>query len=392
MNLDVKPSRMRSRQFAGAGTERFGALGLQALFAAIILGVACYVTLTTLQTLSVRGITTGFGFLFREAGFDVAFTLIPFSSTSPIWKAFFVGVVNTSFLSALAIALGTMIGLGVTFLLVSRSPVARKLAAAYVGIFRNTPLLLHLLFWYFAVFTQLPPVRSSLEIPGYAMLSSRGLYLPKPAIGWQVWLVATIAAIGLPLLSSLVRRRRPTSILARPLVAFMAGLAVALVTVFAGATEWEVPRRVGLSITGGIAIIPELAASVVALSLYASAFIADVLRGAIASVDRGQTEAGVALGLSRSVIAWQIVLPQAVRIAIPPLTNQFVNTIKQTAIVAAIAFPDLMNIFGKTVLTLTGQAIEVLTLCASVYLAISLVCAWFMHRYAARLKSQGVAR
>lgn len=375
----------------GRGLTFNGAL-LQAALAALIIGGLWLITTTTLHNLSVRGITTGYGFLTRSAGFDVAFSLLPFTARSPLWMAFFVGVTNTLFLAAVGIVFGTLVAVLVISLRLSHSPIARGLAAGYVGVFRNTPVLLHLFFWYFAVFALMPQIRQSLTVMDAAYLNNRGLFLPSPEASPLLWVAALLCGIAVLVLSSFVRRRRPTAFIARRGVSIAVAVLLAAGLVVLGAEGWSIPARAGLGIKGGIKIIPELMAVLVAISLYSSAFIAELIRGAIDAVPKGQAEAGAALGLSQSVIMRTVILPQAIRISIPPLTNQYVNLIKQTAIVSAIAFPDLMHIFGKTVLTQTGQAIEVLMLVTSVYLAISLVCAGAMHIYAASLRARGGVR
>jgi general L-amino acid transport system permease protein len=208
----------------------------------------------------------------------------------------------------------------------------------------------------------------------------------------EPWVVV-LGIVGLvtPLaLTALVRRRAPASPLGRIESGVIAGAALLVIVLGAGASSWNIPTRAGLGIRGGFDVVPELLAALVAISVYSSAFIAELLRGAIQSVSPGQTEAGRALGVPKRVLMRRIILPQALRIAMPPLTNQYVNMVKQTAIVASIGFPDLMLVFGKTVLTQTGQAIEVLTLVAAVYLSISLLCAGAIHLYTRNLRSQGI--
>ncbi|AMJ61451.1 amino acid ABC transporter permease [Bosea sp. PAMC 26642] len=347
---------------------------------------------TTMGNLSARGITTGFAFLSRPAGFDVAFSLLPFSSASPLWMALLVGITNTLFLAVTGMVLGTLLALVVVSFRLSKSPLAAHLAAGYIGLFRNTPILLHLLFWYFAVFSAMPNARNGFVVDNAVFLNNRGLFTPWPELAWWGWLVA--CAVGtLPIIASRrVRRQRPTSAFARTDLALAAGLILFMAFVVSAAPRWEVPVRAGLGMRGGGLVIPELMAVIVAMCTYSSAFIAELLRGAIEGIDRGQTEAGQALGLNERAISRLVILPQAIKVVIPPLTNQYVNMVKQTAIVAAIAFPDLMLIMGKTVLTQTGQAIESLIIVTSVYLVISLAAAGLMHLYAGRLKAAGQGR
>lgn len=369
-----------------------GGIAAQITLAICLAAAGWYVTSTTLHNLSTRGITTGFEFLSRPAGFDIAFSLVPFSSTSPIWMALVVGITNTLFLAVAAAVFGTLLGLGVVALRLSPSPAASKLAAGYIGLFRNTPVLLHLSFWYFAVFSALPGVRDGFSTGNAAFLNNRGLFLPAPVADNWVWALACLAALLPVVFARHVGRKHPTSTLARLDLALIGGGLLFCLVIALGVQSWDLPVPAGLGIRGGLLVIPELLAVLVAMSVYSSAFIAELLRGAIRSIDKGQTEAAQALGLSKNVVARRVIIPQAIRLVIPPLTNQYVNMIKQTAIVASIAFPDLMLIFGKTVLTQTGQAIECLTIVTAVYLSISLACAGSMHAYSKVLNAQGMRR
>jgi len=362
---------------------------VQIALVAALAGGAWYIVSSTMANLSARGITTGFAFLSRPAGFDVAFSLLPFTSASPLWMALLVGITNTLFLAVTGMVLGTLLAFAVVSFRLSKSPLASGLAAGYIGLFRNTPILLHLLFWYFAVFAAMPNIRNGLVLEDAIFLNNRGLFVPWPQLSGWGWLTACVLAL-LPIAASRgMRRQHPTSAFARIDLSLLLGLLLFVAVVVIAATSWEVPVRAGLGMRGGALVIPELMAVIVAMCTYSSAFIAELLRGAIQGIDRGQTEAGQALGLHAGAISRLIVFPQAIRVVIPPLTNQYVNMIKQTAIVAAIAFPDLMLIMGKTVLTQTGQAIESLMIVTSVYLIISLTAAGLMHLYAAKLKAVG---
>ncbi|TGS81049.1 ABC transporter permease subunit [Mesorhizobium sp. M3A.F.Ca.ET.174.01.1.1] len=381
---------VRSSALSLSAQKDLGGIAAQIVLVLGLLLAGWYVTSTTLSNLSARGITTGFAFLSRPAGFDIAFSIVPFSPSSPIWMALVVGITNTIFLVVIAAILGTLIGLLVVSLRLSSSPPAAKLAAAYISVFRNTPILLHLSFWYFAIFSALPGVRQGYSMAGVVFLNNRGLFLPAPVADYWLWTIGAVVA-SLPIFfSRYVAKKSPSASLARLDLALLAGVLLLLVVIAVGVRSWEVPAPAGLGFRGGAVVIPELLAVIVATSVYSSAFIAELLRGAILSVDKGQMEAAQALGLSKRVISRRVIVPQAVRIVIPPLTNQYVNMIKQTAIVAAIAFPDLMLIFGKTALTQTGQAIECLSIVTAVYLSISLLCAALTHTYSKILSAQGM--
>jgi general L-amino acid transport system permease protein len=370
------------------GSDTSGMIA-QALLALCLVGAGWYVVSSTQANLAARGIASGLGFLTRPAGFDLAFSAVPFTAASPLWMALVAGIANTLFLAVTGALLGTILGLIVVAVRLSPSPAAEKLAAGYIGLFRNTPVLLHLSFWYFAVFAQMPPLSRSLTFGGVGFLNNRGLYVPSPVLSVSALLLAGFCLVVPSVGAAVIRHRSPASFFARMETGIVIGVALAAFVAVSGASSWSVPARAGLGIRGGAVIIPELMAAIVAISIYSSAYIAELLRGAISNVERGQTEAGQSLGLPKRVIMRRIVLPQAIRLVIPPLTNQYVNIVKITAIVASIGFPDLMLIFGKTVLTLTGQAIEALTIVSCVYLIISLLASGLIHVYSRRLGWQG---
>lgn len=389
--LEAAAPGTRGMRAARSNGDLVGMFVQIALVGSLAAGIWSIVS-TTSSNLSARGITTGFAFLSRPAGFDVAFSLLPFNSTDTLWMALLVGITNTLFLAVIGMVLGTLLALGVVSLRLSKSPLAAHLAAGYIGLFRNTPILLHLLFWYFAVFSAMPSARNGFVFDDAVFLNNRGLFVPWPELAWWGWLIAGVVATFPIIASRRVRSQRPTSAFARVDLALFVGLIVFMAFVASAAPRWEVPVRAGLGMRGGGLVIPELMAVIVAMCTYSSAFIAELLRGAIEGIDRGQTEAAQALGLKGGAIARLVIIPQAIKVVIPPLTNQYVNMIKQTAIVAAIAFPDLMLIMGKTVLTQTGQAIESLIIVTSVYLVISLTAAGLMHLYASKLKAAGQGR
>jgi general L-amino acid transport system permease protein len=376
---------------ASRGGDTSGVVA-QAILALCLIAAGWYVVSSTQSNLAARGIASGFGFLARPAGFDLAFSAVPFTAASPLWMALVAGIANTLFLAVTGAVVGTVLGLIVVAVRLSPSPAAEKLAAGYIGLFRNTPVLLHLSFWYFAVFAQMPPVHRSLTFGDIGFLNNRGLYIPSPTLGVGVLLLVAFCLAAPSLGAAVIRRQSPTSFFAHMETGIVIGVALAALVAVFGASSWSVPARAGLGIRGGTVIIPELMAAIVAISVYSSAYIAELLRGGISNVERGQTEAGQSLGLPKRVIMRRIILPQAIRLVIPPLTNQYVNIVKITAIVASIGFPDLMLIFGKTVLTLTGQAIEALTIVSCVYLIISLLASGLIHVYSRRLGWQGARR
>ena len=303
---------------------RIRALAFQALVIALVVGLFAVLFANTLDNLSRRGIQTGFSFLGYQAGFNILTHLIPYSETSSYARAFLVGLLNTLLVSAIAIVLATILGFVIGIARLAPNWVVARLATAYVETIRNIPLLLQIFFWYFAVLRSLPLPRASISIFGVAFLNNRGLYLPSFE---------------------------------------------------------SVPHLTGLNFQGGFVLVPEFVALVTALSIYTAAYIAEVVRAGIQSVGRGQSEAAQALGLTRGQTLRLVVIPLALRVIVPPLTNQYLNLTKNSSLAAAIAFPELVSVFAGTVLNQTGQAVVVIGITMAVYLAISLSIALAMNLY-----------
>ncbi len=362
----------------------------EALIYLALLAAVVFLCLNALANLEARGINSGFDFLGNTAGFDVGFQLISFDSTNSFARAFLVGLLNTLAVSVVALVLATLLGLVVALARMARSPALAGLARVYVELVRNCPLLLQIFAWYFLLLAPLPSPKGSLSLGGGILLNNRGLYLPTarfdgPALA-ALGLLA-LAVVALPILRA--RRRRREGRVPHPGGA-RRGLLIALglggLALFAVLRlEWELPALKGFNLVGGAALVPEFIALALALAVYGSAFIAEIFRASIQAVDGGQGEAALALGLTRWQSLRLVVLPLAMRSSLPPLTNQYVNIFKYSSLAAAIAYPDLMLIFAKTTLNQTGQAIEVIGITMSVYLAISLATAALMRRYEARV-------
>jgi general L-amino acid transport system permease protein len=271
----------------------------------------------------------------------------------------------------------------------SRNWLVARLAGGYVELIRNVPLLLQLLFWYNAVLKSLPLLRGSVALPGGAILNNRGLFLPRPEFGldFSAFLIALLAGIfGALVLYNVARRRRERTGAETPVIGPALGLIIGLplvVFVLAGSpVTFNMPQVGRFNVSGGIEILPEFAALVIALSVYTAAFIAEVVRAGILSVSGGQTEAAQALGLRSGATLRLVVFPQAMRVIIPPLTSQYLNLIKNSSLAVAIGYPDLVQVFAGSVLNITGQAVEVIALTMAVYLAISLFTSLLMNLYA----------
>ena len=373
-------------------SESIRGLIVQAIFLVTVLGLIVFLVFNTLANLESRGINTGFGFLARESGFPINQTLIDYSATSSIGRVFVVGLLNTLLVSALGILLATLLGFVIGVARLSGNWVISRLAAVYIEIFRNIPLLLQIFFWYFAVLGALPSPRDSHALADMLFLNQRGFYFPKPIFDAGFGLV--VAALVLAAIASLVlvrwaRRRRELSGVPIPTGRYMVALLLGLPTIaffLAGSPmSWEIPALRGFNFRGGIVVIPELAALLLALSIYTAAFIAEIVRAGIQAISKGQSEAAGALGLTRTQCLRLVVIPQALRVIIPPLTSQYLNLLKNSSLATAIAYPDLVNVFAGTVQSNTGQAVEIIAMTMAVYLLISLLISLVMNWYNARI-------
>ena len=340
------------------------------------------------DNLARRGIVSGFGFLDSTAGFGITMSLIPYSEASSYGRAFMVGLLNTLLVSALGILCATVLGFGIGIARLSGNWLVARLATIYIETLRNIPLLLQIFFWYFAALNALPSPRRSYEFAGGVFLNVRGLYVPAPVVESGLgWLVAGALA---GLVAAIFYLRSTKGRLAGGAAIFIG--VTGLVALAGGfSLSWEFPALRGFNFRGGGVLIPELVALLLALSLYTAAFIAEVVRAGIEAVPRGQIEAAASLGLSRRRILRDIVIPQAMRVIIPPLTNQYLNLTKNSSLAAAIAYPDLISVFAGTVLNQTGQAVEVIAITMAVYLFISLVIALLMNLYNRRVMGKGGA-
>jgi len=370
--------------------HRIGGIVLQIAFIVVIAGLAYGVTLNVAQNLARAHIASGFGFWNNTAGFDISQTLISYSaSTSSFGRAFWVGLLNTLLVAAIGIVLTTVLGFVVGIARLSRNWLVARLAGGYVELIRNVPLLLQLLFWYNAVLKSLPPLGGSLALPGGGILNNRGLFLPRPEFGphFGAVLIALVVAIGAAiLLREWSRRRRertgtPMHIVWLALV-LVCGLPLAALALTGFPLSFSVPHMGRFNVSGGVEILPEFAALVLALTVYTAAFIAEVVRAGVLAVHAGQTEAAQALGLRSAATLRLVVVPQAMRVIIPPLTSQYLNLIKNSSLAVAIGYPDLVQVFAGSVLNITGQAVEVIAITMAVYLAISLFTSLLMNLYA----------
>ncbi len=364
-------------------------IGLQVLLAAIIGGLIYGAFINAADNLARAHISSGFGFWNNSAGFDISQTLIPYSAgMSTFGRAFWVGLLNTLLVAALGIVLATLLGFAIGIARLSRNWLVARLAGFYVELIRNIPLLLQLLFWYNAVLKSLPELRDSIVLPMGGFLNNRGLFLPRPVFAPDF--SAVIAALLVGIVAAIVlqvwaRRRRerigaPTAVGWR-IAALLVGPPLAALALAGFPVAFELPRMSRFNVVGGLEILPEFAALVVALSVYTAAFIAEVVRAGILAVAVGQTEAAQALGLRSGTTLRLIVVPQAMRVIVPPLTSQYLNLTKNSSLAVAVGYPDLVQVFAGSVLNITGQAVEVIAITMAVYLTISLFTSLVMSLY-----------
>jgi general L-amino acid transport system permease protein len=383
------PQSVQSALSPAHKVRRTGNLALQIALVVIVGGIAYAAAHNAAQNLAKTHITSGFGFWDNTAGFDISQTLIGYSaSTSTFGRAFWVALLNTLLVSGTGIVLATVLGFAIGIARLSRNWLLSHLAGGYVGLIRNVPLLLQLLFWYNSVLRALPLVRGSVSLPGGGLLNNRGLFLPRPEFfsGTGYVVVALLLGIAATIALRLWARRRqdrtgePTRVL-WPAIGLIV-LIPAVVFVATGAPlSFSFPTMGRFNVVGGVEILPEFAALLLALSVYTAAFIAEVVRAGILAVPHGQTEAAQALGLASGTTLRLVVVPQAMRVIVPPLTSQYLNLIKNSSLAVAIGYPDLVQVFAGSVLNLTGQAVEVIAITMAVYLFISLVTSLLMNLY-----------
>jgi general L-amino acid transport system permease protein len=375
---------------------KFRGIVYQILLCLLIALAAAAVVRNVTENLARNRITSGFGFLDQTAGFDISQTLIDYSvQTSTYGRAFWVGLLNTLLIAGLGIVLATVWGFVIGIARLSRNWLVANVARSYVELIRNIPLLLQLLFWYNAVLKALPEMRESIVFGG-AVLNNRGLFLPQPNFGPGTGLVALAFVIGIASALGLrlaAKRRLERTGQTIPVFGSSLALVIGLPVIaflLAGAEVRLVHPELGrFNVRGGVEILPEFGALLFGLVVYTAAFIAEVVRAGLLSVSRGQTEAAAALGLRRRQILNLIVIPQAKRVIIPPLTNQYLNLTKNSSLAVAIGYPDFVQIFTGTVLNQTGQAVEVVVITLAVYLALSLTTSAAMNWYNARVAYVG---
>jgi general L-amino acid transport system permease protein len=374
------------------GRAGWGGFVLQILFVAALAWIAYEIVANARANLQAQRITSGFGFLFNTAGFDVSQSLISYSGSDSYTRVFLVGLLNTLLVSVIGIFFATIIGFLVALGRLSPNWLLSRISGGYVELIRNLPLLFQILFWYLAVLAALPNPRQSISLFGSFFLSNRGLVIPKPVgePGFEPFVVAVAIAIAASIVLWRYARwqlfQHGKLIKTWPYVlGLLVGLPLVTALIFGAPVKFEIPELKGFNFAGGSRVIPEFVALTLALSTYTAAFIAEIVRAGILSVHKGQMEAGSSLGLQRGSVLRLIVIPQAMRVILPPLTNQYLNLTKNSSLAVAIGYPDLFSVFAGTTLSQTGQAIEIIAITMGVYLLISLITSALMSFYGWRI-------
>ena len=330
-----------------------------------------------------RSITFGFDFLFRTAGFDIPFHLLSWDVSDTYGWALIVTFGNSLLAAALSIVLASLLGLLLALMRLSGNPLAAGTSRAIMEIVRNTPQLVQIIFIYFVVLQSLPPPRQSFVLGSGVYLNVRGLLVPEATLDPRMWLLGALT-LGLMIVGWFGRRPGRIAGLVLPVVLLLAWLIAAGLT-----ADWLIPELKGFNFVGGLRLPPELLALWLGISIYTSAFISEIIRASILGLPHGQTEAALSVGLTRWQVMFLVILPQALRTLIPPLTSQYLNVIKSTTLGAAIAYPDVLQIFGRTVLNQSGRAVEVMVLLLGLFLAVNLLTSAAMNRWNRKLALQG---
>jgi len=365
----------------------------QWVFLLAVLALGALLASMLADNLARRNLSFGFGFLGARAGFDIPFHLISWSTFDTYGRALLVSLLNTMLVAAMSVVTATLLGVLVGIMRLSVNWLLRTIALVFVEFVRNTPQLVQIIFWYVAILQALPPPRQSIVLPGGILLNIRGLGLPDLVMrqgglfagsGALAALFAAAVLLATPFVWRLrVRAWRIGTFRVGPWALMLPALAAALLA--AGVERIEYPTLTGFNVTGGTQIPPELVALWAGLTIYSTAFIAEIVRGSIEAVPAGQHEAARALGLHPGQLLFLVVLPQAVRLMVPQLNSQYLNIIKSTTLGAAVAYPEIFQIFAGTVMNQSGKEVEIIIIVMAVFLAINLVFSGLMNWYNARV-------
>ncbi|GMQ95994.1 MAG: amino acid ABC transporter permease [Gammaproteobacteria bacterium] len=375
--------------------ERNRSIFYQILVFGFIGWIGWFLFSNTSANLEARGMASGFGFLDSTAGFDIAWTIIPYAPTDNFGRVYLVGISNTLIVSLLAIVLTTILGFIIGILRLSHNWLVSTMAAWYVEIVRNTPLLLQILFWYLTVFSVLPKPKKSIDLGGLGIfeLNNRGLYFPGALPGdlfWLTMLAALVAVVAVYFLVFWAKRRQLATGERFPVfwtsLGILFGLPVLVYFVTGSPLEWSIPELKGFNFQGGTKLPPSFLALFISLVIYHASYIAENVRAGILSVSHGQTEASSSLGLKPSWTLRLIVIPQAMRAVMPPLISTWMTVVKNSSLAVAIGYPDLVSVYMQTSLNISGHAIEIVAMVMLFYSTVSLTISGALNYYNERLQ------
>ena len=369
----------------------------QLLTAGVVGWVAWFLISNTAYNLEVRGMNTGFGFWNVSAGFDTDFKLIEYTpGVGTFGRIFWIGALNTLLVSILAIIASTVLGFVIGVLRLSNNWLVSKVALVYVEIFRNVPLLIQIVFWFIGVFSLLPRVRNTIDLSFGAerlLLNNRGLYMATPIPGDLFWM--TLVALALGVVGAALYRRRAhklqdkSGVQTKTLLPSLGAVILLPLAVFLATgmpLEWDVPTLQGFNFEGGTSVPPAFLALLVALSIYHAAQIAEAVRAGILSVDRGQSDAAMSIGLKPGRVMSLVIIPQAMPAIVPPMISNWMNTVKNSSLAIAIGYSDIVSLFMQTALNQAGYAVEMVGLTMAFYMIISLTISFFLNIYNKRVQ------
>lgn len=365
------------------------ALFFQVLVLGSILIFGGYIVSNTMDNLAKQGIASGFGFLNTTAGFAIGYSpFLEYSEENTYGYALLVSLLNTLLVAFIGVILATIIGFIMGVARLSKNWLISSLAQIYIEMMRNIPLLLQIFFWYFGVLRALPGPRQSVEFADSIFINNRGMVMPAPVFEAGFGVVTTAICVAFVVIFFLARwAKKRMELTGQPFPVFYTSLGIIIVLPLLAAAimgfpmTWDYGELKGFNFVGGMELPPELVSLSLALATYTGAFIAEIVRAGIQSVNHGQTEAAYALGIKPGVTLRKVVIPQALRVIIPPLTSQYLNLTKNSSLAAAIAYPDIVLVFAGTVLMQTGQAVEIIAITMGFYLLVSLVISMFMNWY-----------
>lgn len=372
--------------------ERALRAAAQVMSAVAVIGLLVWIVTNLLEAAEQRGLGLGFGFLDQAAGFPIGEGIIPYDPSNSFLHAFWVGVLNTLKVAVVGILFTTVLGTTVGLARLSTNWLVSRLALAYIELHRNVPVLVLLFIWYFAVFTRLPSVRNSIELPGPTYLNQRGLYLTWPHLSptGDIFAGAVVVGVIVSIVAWLVLRDIRLRTGRKTYFTGVAAGLLVLISAFgwmlAGGQPlvFDIPELQGFNFRGGLSLTPEYAALLIGLVTYTAAFIAEVVRSGIQAVDKGQREAARAVGLRPSQVMWLVILPQALRVIIPPLISQYLNLTKNSSLALAIGYPELFTV-GRIMINQAGRAVPVFTMIMAAYLSMSLITSLILNIYNRRI-------